>query len=105
MAYDDDERGNSWEDLVTLLAQFGTDLTVSQAIALTDKLATVGGGRSSENLSIREVRQMLVHDRLSGISVEIVAGMADVVAPHAKRGNALEKVTLAQMAGVIGKRR
>jgi hypothetical protein len=110
MAYDDDngngKRGRDWQDFASLFERFmGRELTVSQVIELTRSISAVAEGRSANELTVREVAEVLRENKLSGVPVETVAALADVVAPLSGKGDVLEQVTLRHLHGAIGKGR
>jgi hypothetical protein len=110
VAYDDDngngKRGRDWEDFASLFERFlGRELTVNQVIELTRSISTVAQGRSADELTIREISEVLRESKLSGVPVETVAALVDVVAPLAGKGDVLEQVTLSHLHGVVGKRK
>jgi hypothetical protein len=108
MAYDDDNGNDKrdWGTLASLLERFmSRELTVTQVIDLTRSLSTVAAGRPAEELTIREVTAVLRESKLSGVPVETVGALAEVLAPLSREGDVLTQVTLSDLEGVVGTRR
>lgn len=78
------------------------DLTVGQLVLLTEAIEQVADGRPSTELSVREVAEALRESKLSHVAVDLVADLADVLAPLAGNGDVLDQVTLGTLQRVIG---